>query len=53
MAIGWILRLSEFTSAVIGASHVEQLEENVRALEQPDFIADELARIDELTTISG
>lgn len=49
MAIAWILRLPEMTSALIGASRVEQLEENVAALKQLDFSTDELARIDAFT----
>ena len=47
MAIAWALRDSRVTSALIGASRVEQLRENLRALEGPAFADDELARIDE------
>jgi len=34
------------TSTLIGASSVEQLDENLAALERLDFSADELAAID-------
>jgi L-glyceraldehyde 3-phosphate reductase len=49
MAICWNLRDPVMTSVVAGASRVEQIESNVAALEKPEFTADELARIDELT----
>ena len=49
MALAWILRLPTITSALIGASSVQQIEENVAALDRLDFDQDELARIDELT----
>ncbi len=46
MALAWVLRDARVTSAVIGASSVEQLEGNVKALEGPTFEPDELAEID-------
>ena len=49
MALAWILRLPAITSALIGASRVEQIEENVRALDHLDFTPEELAAIDRLT----
>ena len=49
MALAWILRLPAVTSALIGASSVKQVEENVAALNTPTFTPDELKRIDELT----
>ncbi len=49
MALAWILRLPSVTSALIGASSVEQIEENARALERLEFSEEELNRIDELT----
>jgi L-glyceraldehyde 3-phosphate reductase len=49
LALAWSLRLPAVTSALIGASRVEQLEENVRALDNSEFGADELAEIDALT----
>ncbi len=47
MALAWTLRDPVVTSALIGASSVEQIEENVKALERPGFSAEELRRIDE------
>ena len=49
MAIAWILR-DRVTSALIGASSVEQLETNVAALDRLDFSDDELADIDRYAT---
>ena len=46
MALAWVLRQPAMTSALIGASRVEQVEENVAALEQLDFAAEELSLID-------
>jgi L-glyceraldehyde 3-phosphate reductase len=49
MALAWILRLPAITSALIGASKVEQIEENVKALDNLAFSKEELAEIDRLT----
>lgn len=49
MALAWILRLPGVASALIGASSVSQIEENVKALDNLTFTADELANIDRLT----
>jgi L-glyceraldehyde 3-phosphate reductase len=46
MAISWILRPGGVTSALIGASSTEQLDENLAAAAQTDFSDDELAAID-------
>jgi L-glyceraldehyde 3-phosphate reductase len=46
MAIAWVLRDERVTSALLGASSVKQLEQNVAALEKLDFSAEELAAID-------
>ncbi len=46
MAIAWVLRDERVTSALLGASSVGQLEQNVAALERLDFTPDELAEID-------
>ncbi len=48
MAIAWVLRDSRITSALLGASSVAQLEQNVAALERPDFDQAELEEIDQL-----
>lgn len=46
MALAWALRPGGVTSALIGVSSVAQLDENLDALNNPDFTADELAAID-------
>ncbi|NEE59009.1 L-glyceraldehyde 3-phosphate reductase, partial [Streptomyces sp. SID8455] len=46
LAIAWVLRDSRMTSALIGASSVKQLEENVAALSGPALTAAELKEID-------
>jgi L-glyceraldehyde 3-phosphate reductase len=46
MAIAWILRKPQITSALIGASSVEQLKGNLTALEKLDFSNDELEKIE-------
>jgi L-glyceraldehyde 3-phosphate reductase len=53
MALAWVLRDSRVTSALIGASSVSQLEENLGALARPDLSEDELAEIDRHATESG
>jgi L-glyceraldehyde 3-phosphate reductase len=53
MALAWALRDRRVTSALIGASSVEQLEANVAALDRLDFTDDELAAIDRFATESG
>jgi L-glyceraldehyde 3-phosphate reductase len=53
LAIAWTLRDPRVTSALAGASSVEQLEANVAALERLDFTDDELAEIDRHATESG
>jgi L-glyceraldehyde 3-phosphate reductase len=46
MAIAWVLRDPRVTSALVGARSVEQLEQNLAALDRLDFSADELETID-------
>jgi L-glyceraldehyde 3-phosphate reductase len=46
MALAWVLRDGRMTSALIGASHVEQIEQNVAALANLQFSESELAAID-------
>jgi L-glyceraldehyde 3-phosphate reductase len=53
MAIAWVLRDPVVTSALAGASSVEQLEQNIAALDKLDFSSDELAEIDRYATDSG
>jgi L-glyceraldehyde 3-phosphate reductase len=53
MAIAWVLRDPRVTSALIGVSSVEQLEEDLGALRRLEFAPGELAEIDRLATESG
>ncbi len=46
MAIAWVLRGGRVTSALIGASRPEQVEDCVKALDKADFTSAELAEID-------
>ena len=46
MALAWTLRTDGVTSALIGASRGEQVKENVEALKNMSFTAEELAEID-------
>ncbi|MCX5410398.1 L-glyceraldehyde 3-phosphate reductase [Streptomyces sp. NBC_00059] len=46
LALNWVLRDSRMTSALIGASSVKQLEQNVAALAAPALSAGELKEID-------
>ena len=46
LALAWALRDKRVTSALIGASSVAQLEENVAAAGHSDFTSEELAAID-------
>jgi len=53
MALSWVLRPGGVTSALIGVSSVEQLDENLAAADRTDFTDDELARIDEFAGDAG
>jgi len=53
MAISWTLRDSRVTSALIGASSVGQLEENLAAAAKTTFTADEIAAIDRNAVEAG
>ena len=52
MALAWSLRDARVTSAVIGASSVQQLEANVAALDNLEFSDEELAEVDRYATES-
>jgi L-glyceraldehyde 3-phosphate reductase len=52
LAIAWALRDERVTSALVGASSVEQLEANVAALDRLELSDDELAEIDRHATES-
>jgi L-glyceraldehyde 3-phosphate reductase len=53
LALVWALRDPRMTSALVGASSVAQLEENVAALDRLELSEDELAEIDRHATESG
>jgi L-glyceraldehyde 3-phosphate reductase len=46
MALAWVLRDERITSTLIGASNATQIRENVAALQNLSFSAEELAQID-------
>jgi L-glyceraldehyde 3-phosphate reductase len=53
LALAWALRDETVASVLVGASSVEQLEENLRALDRLDFSDEELAEIDRYAVESG
>jgi L-glyceraldehyde 3-phosphate reductase len=53
LALTWALRDPRVTSALIGASSVKQLEDNVAALDAPALTDDETAEIDKYAVDSG
>jgi len=53
LALQWALRDGRVTSALIGASSVEQLDTNLDALEGPPLTEEELAAIDQHAVDSG
>ncbi|WP_449620935.1 L-glyceraldehyde 3-phosphate reductase [Robertmurraya sp. Marseille-Q9965] len=48
MALAWVLRGEKVTSALIGASKVSQIEENVKALDNLHFTDEELTLIEHI-----
>ncbi|TYS52028.1 L-glyceraldehyde 3-phosphate reductase [Bacillus infantis] len=48
MSLAWVLRGGRVTSALIGASRVSQIEENVAALDNLEFTSEELNRIEDI-----
>jgi L-glyceraldehyde 3-phosphate reductase len=48
MALAWVLRHDVMASALIGASRVEQIEQNVAAINNLKFAEEELRKIDEI-----
>jgi L-glyceraldehyde 3-phosphate reductase len=51
LALAWVLRDERVTSALIGASSLEQLEANLATLDNLELSAEELAAIDEITPL--
>ena len=48
LALSWVLRDSRITTVLIGASSVDQLDQNLGCLAKRDFSQDELAAIEEI-----
>ncbi|MGM0375592.1 MAG: L-glyceraldehyde 3-phosphate reductase [Bacteroidota bacterium] len=48
MAIAWLLKDSRVTSVLVGASSVNQLSDNLKALDNVKFSDDELTKIEEI-----
>ncbi|HWO44309.1 MAG TPA: aldo/keto reductase, partial [Methylomirabilota bacterium] len=48
MALAWVLRDPRVTSAIVGVSSVQQLEENLGALDKMDFTPEDLREIDRI-----
>jgi L-glyceraldehyde 3-phosphate reductase len=46
MSLAWCLRRKELASVIIGASQLEQLKDNLRALDHLDFSHESLEAID-------
>lgn len=53
LALAWVLRNGKVTSALIGASRASQIEENVKTLENLEFSAEELERIETILSRVG
>ncbi len=49
MALAWLLKDDLVTSVIIGASSVEQIERNLKAIKNTTFSAEELAEIDRIS----
>jgi L-glyceraldehyde 3-phosphate reductase len=50
MAIAWVLRHPQITSALVGASRVSQIENSVAALNNLEFADEELSAIEGILT---
>lgn len=48
MALAWVLRGGRVTTVLIGASRVEQIDDNVATVNRLDFTEEELQRIEEI-----
>lgn len=49
MALSWVLKDDDVCSVLIGASHPEQILENIEVAQKADFTEEELTRIDEIS----
>ncbi|MHB9139684.1 MAG: aldo/keto reductase [Victivallaceae bacterium] len=48
MALAWVLKDKRIASVIIGASRIEQIEDNVKTLKYLDFSAEELEKIEDI-----
>ena len=48
MALAWVLKDERMTSVIVGASSVNQLADNLKALDHLEFTADELKEIEQI-----
>ena len=48
MALAWVLKDKRMTSVLIGASRISQIEDNVKTLDNLDFSAEELEKIEDI-----
>jgi L-glyceraldehyde 3-phosphate reductase len=48
MALSWVLKDKRITSVLIGASSIEQLEDNLRIIKNYNFNDDELTAINKI-----
>lgn len=51
MALAWVLKDHRVTSVLAGASSVEQIEDNLKTLENIDFTSDELNAIEQIIAV--
>lgn len=48
LALSWVLREGKVTTVLIGASRLEQIEENVQAIHKTEFTSDEIEAIEKV-----
>lgn len=53
MALAWVLKDEVITSVLIGASKPEQILDNIKAIENTTFTAEEIEKIDEISCYIG
>ena len=48
MALAWVLKNDNITTVLIGASHPEQITDNLKVLSSPEFTSEQLSEIDRI-----
>ena len=48
MALSWVLRDERITSALVGASNLSQIKDNVKSVNQTSFSPEELQKLDRI-----